>query len=220
MTGSLASRAAVRGLCADLGLGDDPQVVLTAVSQFYRWLDERIAHGTSGLDLPCRAGCDACCHEAVFVSAPEFLAVAAYLIEHRSREQREAIVAAMVRHAVHFEDELLLLDELPAGAERDEVARRVRFRCPLLEPTGACSVYPVRELNARTFGTSHDELRGHPYGCELTHDALRVLPSSAKAGLTGARAARHRFRDDVPGVGDVYVYPWWFQRFGRWILAD
>lgn len=214
-----SARDSLRGLCQALGLGDDPERVLAEVSEVYQRVDEAVASSADGLDLPCRAGCDACCHEAVFVSAPEFLAVAAYLLETASVAHRRTVIEEMARWAAWYEDELALLDELTPGAERDEVAARVRFRCPLLGVDGRCTVYPVRELNARTFGMSRDEARDEPYGCSLTHQRLRVLPDTATQRLAGARAARRWLVDRVRGAeAGVHVYPWWFARYGEWLL--
>ncbi|MEM7676345.1 MAG: hypothetical protein AAF449_10120 [Myxococcota bacterium] len=198
-----------------LGL-EDFETVLAALDAVYRDVDAMIRAGQQGLDLPCRAGCDACCHEAVFVSAPEFFAVAVHLLD-APIDVRRRIVAEMRALADKFEDELMLLEALPAGAERDEVAERVRFRCPLLSSAGECTVYAVRELNARTFGASRDELKGQPYGCELTHQRLRVLPEAAEH-LPSAREARRWLRDRVPGAGDVRVYPWWFSSYGQFLI--
>lgn len=212
------SPSALTRLAADLELPERTDEVLARLFEVYREVDDAAGRGADGLGLPCRPGCDACCHEAVFVSAPEFLAVAEYLLCHRSLDERRSIVDEMNQIAAAYEDELALLEFLSPGHERDEVAQRVRFRCPLLRRDGRCTVYPVRELNARTFGVSRDEARDEPYGCALTHERLRVLPAEATGALVGARAARQRLRDHVPGAGPVRVYPWWFARFGHWLV--
>ena len=200
----------VVGLCQALGLGDDPQAVLRELEAVYQEVDEALAVGARGVALPCKEGCDACCHEAVFVSAPEVLAVGAQLWAGPV-EARRRVVDEMLALAERFEDELELLETIAGGPERDEVAARVKFRCPLLGPAGACSVYAARELNARTFGQSMDEARGAPFGCELTHARLAVLPPPTPR-LFGAREARRRLVARVPGAGFVHVYPWWFAR--------
>jgi Fe-S-cluster containining protein len=197
-------------LCRALGLGPDPQAVLQPLEALYRELDEALAAASQGLGLPCKSGCDACCHEAVFVSAPEVLAVGAALLAGPAA-LRHRVVDEMLLLAERFEDELLLLETITPGPERDEVAARVKFRCPLLGPGGACGVYGARELNARTFGQTVDEARGAPYGCGLTHARLAVLPD-ALPRLPGARAARQGLVARVPGAGFVHVYPWWFAR--------
>lgn len=201
-----------------LGLGDDPAAIVERMRDLYAEVDREVAERSVGLDLPCKAGCDACCHESVFLSAPEFLMIAAYLLEHHSAGERRAIVGRMRALATSFEDELLLLEELPPGLERDEVAARVKFRCPLLQVDGLCGVYPARELNARTFGLARDSVRGHPFGCELTHQRLRVLPE-ATAALFDAREARRRLADRLPATERVQPFPWWFSRFGD-LLED
>lgn len=198
------------GLCRALGLGQDPQAILRPLEALYREIDEALAAGSAGLGLPCKPGCDACCHEAVFVSAPEVLAVGAALFAG-PREVRLRVVDEMLDVAERFEDELLLLESITPGAERDEVAARVKFRCPLLGQGGACTVYAARELNARTFGQSVDDVRGEPYGCALTHARLAVLQDAAPR-LFSAREARRRLAQQVPGAGFVHVYPWWFAR--------
>ncbi len=205
----------IEGLCRALGLGSDPEAVLAALRDVYEEVDRRVA---SALDLPCRAGCSACCHEAVFVSAPEFLAVAAALAS-ADPGRRAAVVAEMRRLADVFADELELLEGLPAGAERDEVAARIKFRCPLLAEDERCSVYAVRELNARAFGLSHDGQRGEAYGCELTHERLRVLAVPPRS-LPDARDLRRLLARRLPNTAPVHVYPWWFERYASFLYSS
>lgn len=212
------SREPLAALAAALGFEGPPEPVLAAVREVYAELDLRLREGAEGLELPCRRGCDACCHEAVFLSAPELLLVAAELFTWPAPE-RARVVDTMLEIAARFEDELELLEVLEPGPERDEVAARVKFTCPLLDPGGGCRVYAARELNGRTFGVSVDERSGQPYGCELTHARLAVLPPARTARLAGARAARGALVERVPNTARVHVYPWWFSRFERWIRA-
>ena len=175
--------------------------VLRRLRAFYIEADRLLE---TEVDLPCKRGCDACCHEAVFLSAPEMLLVVDTLI----REERLAEVAEpMLRLYERFEEDFEMLETLPKGAERDEVAARIKFRCPLLHD-GACTVYGVRELNARSFGRSHDGERGEAYGCELTHERLRVLDQPP---LFDAHRLRRLLVDRVPDAGGVRTYPQWFQ---------
>lgn len=201
-----------------LGLGRDPSLILRPLEHLYRALDQDLAARAAGRDLPCHQGCDACCHEAVFLSAPEVLLVMAHLLESRTLDQLTRLVEQMVHLSQRFADELELLEELAPGAERDEVAARVAFRCPLLGDDGGCTIYPVRELNARTFGQSWDPQRDEAYGCGLTHQRLRVLPDQGRT-LYDAREARRRLVAAVPGTERVHVYPWWFARYGALLLA-
>lgn len=186
-----------------------PEEALAALLAFYREVDTRL--GAPQETLPCRSGCSACCHEAVFVSAPEVFAVMVALDEIPGR--LATVTAEMLAIATRFADELELLEDIEPGFERDEVAERVKFSCPMLTPTGGCSVYGVRELNARTFGQSWDGARGAPFGCELTQGPLRVLQDGA--GLVDARDLRRELSQRVPGVGPVHVYPWWFRKLSE-----
>ena len=184
--------------------------MLAPLRALYEQIDREVEAKSRGCALPCKAGCDACCHESVFVSGPELLAVCAALVADPGRLRR--VVAAMRSLADRFEDELELLEILEPGAERDEVAARVKFRCPLLSADGRCTVYAARELNGRTFGLTWDAARQQPYGCALTRDRLQVVGQAAAQGLADARAARRRLAQTVPGAESsaVHVYPWWF----------
>ncbi len=199
------------GLSLDLGLGPQPEAILEPLRNLYQDIDRSLARSTDALALPCQRGCDACCKEAVFLSAPEFLLVAQYLLLHRSAAELQSLVQQMLALAERFADELELLESI-TGPERDEVAMRIKFTCPLLQD-GVCSIYEARELNARSFGATWDSQRDHAYGCTLTHARLRVLPQ--RPNLIDARALRRKLMQAVPATEIVHVYPWWFARYGH-----
>lgn len=207
----------IDALARALGLGDDAEAILKPLRAFYDTIDQRLAAAAKGLDLPCKQGCDACCHESVFLSAPEFLAVADHLQRTFTAEDRARVVREMTTLAEKFEDELELLETIPPGAERDEVSARIKFRCPFLSAAGACTIYDARELNARTFGQSWDHLRDEPYGCTWTRDRLVVIGAARSRQLHGAREARQELASKVPGTETVHVYPWWFAKYGALI---
>ena len=215
-----ADAQAADALAAELGLGPHAETALTTLAALYEELDATLTARAAGLELPCRAGCDACCHESVFVSAPEVLAVFVHLRRTRSLAARRELLTEMRALALRYEDELELLETVTPGAERDEVAARVKFRCPLLGAAGECTIYPVRELNARTFGQAWDSARGEAYGCGLTQARLRVLPNAAGPSLVEARAPRRRLQAAFPSATTVHVYPWWFARYGEWLVAS
>lgn len=200
----------LEGLARALGFEAPAQEVLGRLRTVYAQIDKRLAEGAEGVNLPCKAGCDACCHEAVFVCAPEFLAVAEQVMAW-PQDRQDRLLDQMALIASDFEDELELLQLVASGPERDEIARRIRFRCPLLSAEGGCTVYVARELNARTFGQSRHEGFDAPYGCELTHAALKVLPE--RPALYGAQQARRDLVEAVPQTERVQVYPWWFTRY-------
>ena len=184
-----------------LGLPANYAPVLESLRRFYFEADAALE---SDVDLPCHKGCDACCHESVFVSAPEMMLIIEYL---HTQDRLTSVTEAMLRIAESFEEDFELLELLEPGAERDEVAARIKFRCPMLGDDGACTVYPVRELNGRSFGRSYDG--DTPYGCELTHERLRVLQHPP---LHDARALRRRLVAAVPEAQAVRTFPDWFQR--------
>ena len=202
-------------LCRALGLGGAPAAILEPLTALYRQVDLEVAAGAAGHALPCAAGCDACCHESVFLSAPEFLAAAAEIERRYDAEGQQALLGQMLALAGTWADELEMLETFDAGDERDEVAARIKFRCPLLSADGRCTIYAARELNGRTFGASWDPERGTAYGCSLTHSALAILLATVGPGLADARAARRRLVEAVPGTARVHVYPWWFARYGE-----
>lgn len=210
---SSAAIASLNALAQALDLGETAAPLLLGLHAFYAEIDADIGARAAPTALPCAQGCDACCHESVFVSAPEFLGAAAALLALGPAETQR-VVAEMGQLAQRFADELELLELLSPGAERDEVAARIAFRCPLLSRAGACMIYGSRELNARSFGQTWDELRGEAYGCTLTHARLRVLPAEEGPRLYSAREARRKLVAAVPGAGQVRVYPWWFERYG------
>lgn len=215
-----ADARAADALATRLGLGADAASVLATLVALYADLDAALVAHTRDLELPCRAGCDACCHESVFVSAPEVLAVLVHLRHTRTHAERLELLTEMRALAHRFEDELELLETITPGAERDEVAARVKFRCPLLGAAGECTIYPVRELNARTFGQAWDGARGEAYGCTLTQARLRVLPPEAGPSLVDAREPRRALLAAFPSATEVHVYPWWFARYGDWLVAS
>lgn len=210
MTEPRARATLIQALAAELEIAA-PDAVLAALTVFYDEVDQAVRAKSHGLELPCRAGCDACCRESVFLSAPEFLAVVAHLAEKWRPDELRVVIEEMSRLAAAFEDELEMLETMPAGPERDEVAARVKFDCPFLSE-GRCRIYAVRELNARTFGASWDVNNDEAYGCELTNLRLRVLPASTGSSLVGAREMRARLAARFPSTESVHVYPWWFRR--------
>lgn len=202
---------ALQALADELELGPAASV-LDTLSALYIEVDREVEARSAGLELPCRAGCDACCKESVFLSAPEFLLVASHLAASWSKSELTALLDQMSALTDRFADELELLESILPGAERDEVAARVKFDCPFLFES-KCRIYSVRELNARTFGSSWDGTRHEAYGCELTHARLRVLSPEVGPKLASAREMRMKLANALPGTARVHVHPWWFTRY-------
>ncbi len=200
-----------------LGLGPRPEHRLEELFALYDEVDAEIQSSTTGLELPCRSGCSDCCYEAVFLSAPEFLGVASVFLRNRAEPERRTVIQKMRELYIQHRDDIELLETIHPGKERDEVAMRIQFRCPLLSDQEQCSVYAGRELNARTFGLTWDAVRAEPYGCERTHDRLKVLPDSPRPQLFDARKARANLAKRLPGTAFVHVFPWWFNQYERFL---
>ena len=202
-----------------LGFESPARQIIDRIYSVYAQIDDEVARTTKDLNLPCHRGCDACCHESVFLSAPEFLVVCDHLFESFSAQALRSVVEQMCAVALEYEDELELLDQIDSGPERDEVAARVKFKCPLLSTEGACRIYPARELNGRTFGHAWDSSGGQAYGCSLTRDHLRIV-DNPQGKLIDARHARMTLVKRVPLTEKVHVYPWWFRNYKRYLIDD
>ena len=82
--------------------------------------------------VDCKAGCAACCHLAkIDARAHEIFALAAWITEHFSAEERAALVERTKAHA-----------EAVAGLTLSQHLRTVRA-CPMLRDS-KCSVHPAR----------------------------------------------------------------------------
>ncbi|MEE2902634.1 MAG: YkgJ family cysteine cluster protein [Myxococcota bacterium] len=208
----------IEKLAIAMGFTHSPERTIATVMAFYDSLQQDIKQVDASILLPCKEGCDACCHESVFLSAPEFLAVCNYLFEHREQAYREQLLREMIALAEEFADEIEFLESAPAGFERDEVAARIKFRCPMLSENGSCSIYPVRELNGRTFGKSWDSMNDEAYGCTLTRESLRIV-DAPNTKLPDARGVRSSFNELVEQNDFVHVYPWWFAKYRAFITG-
>ncbi len=114
---------------------------LSDLRQIFAELNQRIEAHASGYDLPCHAGCSACCNVAVRVSFLEYVAVVEAL-------RKKELLADFVRRA------LALDGDLPAQ------------RCPALSESGLCLAYASRPLVCRLFGLSFNE-QGGLYACDM-----------------------------------------------------
>lgn len=213
----------LQAISAELGFQVPALEIIDQVYAVYQKIDAEIHEKTKGLGLPCKAGCDACCHESVFLCAPEFLVVCAELLATRSPESLTGLVEEMCILAEEFSDELEFLEAVGAGPERDEVAARIKFRCPMLSAEGLCTVYQARELNGRTFGHAWDTDNNEIYGCDLSREHLHIIDQpksdfSNLPNLPNAREARLALVKVVPLTERVQVYPWWFRKYGSILL--
>jgi len=103
-----------------------------------------------GVVTTCRAGCSHCCSSEVPVTRAEGETLAAWLVEHRSPEELEAIRARLRAWLAWYRGAYL---ERVATMPRVEVFFRHGPPCVLLEDD-RCSAYPVRPVACRNLYVS------------------------------------------------------------------
>jgi Fe-S-cluster containining protein len=129
--------------------------------------------------VACRSGCTYCCTFPVAASAPEVLAIAAFVRE-RFDEERRAVLGRRVEA------------NISATVGMDMRQRdRVRMDCPFLE-AGKCAVYEVRPVACRGYSSYSVEDCREDYeqpgiGVEVHTNGLRELVYGAiREGLAVA----------------------------------
>lgn len=198
-----------RAVAAQVGVDlDDAFAALDAI---YEDIDVRNRANTAQLDLPCHRGCDACCHESVFLTPLEFYRVWDWVQKNLELGLRSKMIQRAL--AVYAENrkliEALNEPEVEGQESHDVLAARLKFRCPLLGDDGGCSVYPVRELLGRIFGCSFNE-QGGIYGCDL----VGVHLGGKTVTLLPARGTARRLVG-LPFTHKRQVYPYYLnQLFG------
>jgi Fe-S-cluster containining protein len=132
-----------------------------------------------GHRVACRSGCTYCCMFPVAASAPEVLAIAAFVRE-RFQEERQAALDRRVEANISATEGMGM-------SQRD----RVRLDCPFLE-AGECSVYEVRPIACRGYSSYSVEDCREDYeypgtGVEVHTNGLRELVFGAiREGLAVA----------------------------------
>jgi hypothetical protein len=191
-------------LLADVGV--DFATARDGLSARYQELDRRNQRNVDKLELPCHAGCDACCHESVFVTPLEFVVAWDWAQTHLDQHWRDQVIDRALRLFADHGEAILAFDAPPPAGAADHFAgaRQLRFACPMLSDAGECSIYPVRELVARLFGCSFNDAGG-VYGCELVGQKLGgqvVTLVSATRVVT--------LISELPLTGKRQVYPYYF----------
>jgi Fe-S-cluster containining protein len=188
-------------------LGIDLESARGALLALYAELDARNAANTAGLELPCRRGCDACCHESVFLTPLEFLVAWEWAQAHLDDAIRDGIVDAGLALYARERERITALEAPPPDGARDHlaVARELRFRCPFLGGEGECRIHPARELYARLFGCSFND-EGGVYGCHLVGAHL----GGKTVTLVSVRRAAERLQG-LPLTHKRQVYPYYLQ---------
>ena len=132
-----------------------------------------------GHRIACRSGCTYCCMFPVAASAPEVLAIAAFVREGFDHERRAALDRRVQAN--------ISATEGMDMSQRD----RVRLACPFLE-AGKCTVYEVRPIACRGYSSYRVEDCREDYehpgtGVDIHANALRELVYGAiREGLAVA----------------------------------
>jgi hypothetical protein len=178
--------------------GVDLASALRALGAIYADIDARNARNTASLKLPCKSGCSSCCEESVLVTPLEFYAVWDQLQRTVDDDTLSRIVS----------DGLALFEKYRAVIEALEQKKpvsllEVRFRCPMLDESGACRAYEWREIKGRLFGCSFND-EGGVYGCHLVgaHLADQIVT------LVRARPAASRVHA-LPLTDKQQIYPFY-----------
>jgi predicted O-linked N-acetylglucosamine transferase (SPINDLY family)/Fe-S-cluster containining protein len=119
------SAAKLRGIMRKADLIAD-----TEITKAHEAVSDSAARGL-GKNLDCTAGCSSCCYRSVKGSAPEAIAIWAYIEEVFTKEERQELV-----------------DRLHLYTESVKPGPASRAACPLLK-NELCSIYPVRPLECR-----------------------------------------------------------------------
>lgn len=204
----------LHGMAAQAGV--DLDAAMDGLKTLLADVDARNAALTGGLNLPCHRGCSMCCHESVFITPLEFFTVWHYVQTTLDDTTRTQMVRAGLALYRQHRATIQALDAPPPAGEVDHlsVARTLRFACPMLSESGACRVYPVRELLARVFGCSFDDA-GAVYGCHLVAAHL----ADKTVTMLRARPTWRRLLD-LPLTHKRQVYPYYFNlMFGDWADA-
>ena len=99
-----------------------------------------------GVTASCREGCAYCCHLEIPITRPEGEALAAWLLEHRTPEEVEAIRERLRGWLAWYRGECR--ERVAGGMSRVDVFFRHAPPCALLEGS-RCGAYPARPISCR-----------------------------------------------------------------------
>lgn len=128
----------------------------------------------SRFDVSCRAGCGACCNQAVPVTRSEVRAIRAYLRElpHDQRAQLEQRVAEVGT-------ELAAAGVTATNVDDERAYFALGVACPFLVD-GSCGIRPARPLACREYLVTSD-----PAHCATREDGKIVRISSTRDVIAG-----------------------------------
>lgn len=149
--------------------------VLGLLDAFYELVDQRSAQLQAACRFPCQAGCEACCHDPVFLSRLEWLG----MVELIERRRDWALLdRALARAEALYAQHGPLLESFCDKPQSEDDPRWARLNeigyvCPFLEE-GRCAVYERREMVGRVYGMAYLRPR-YFYGCQTALAHFRAL---------------------------------------------
>lgn len=171
-------------------LADEPSSSLAhdLVLEAIRRVEQVIAANPDPVRHACKRGCGWCCHQPVFLTAPEAVVVIAHLRATRTNEQlaglRAELAARLAERRTQIEDRRLLTAGTP---------------CIFLDEDNACTIHDARPLICRGFLSSSAEACAERYIDPATappppidvhaYTATRGVLHGLSAALTGAGMA-------------------------------
>ncbi len=141
-----------------------------------RWIDADSAgiHNDARFDVACRAGCGACCNQAVPVTRAEVRAIRSYLGE-LPQDQR----THFERRVAEVGAELATAGVSSTNVDDERAYFALGVPCPFLV-AGSCGIRPVRPLACREYLVTSD-----PAHCATREDGKIVRISSTRDVIAG-----------------------------------
>jgi hypothetical protein len=162
-----------------------PQLAHDLVAAAVARLEKTMAADPTPPVRACRRGCGWCCHQPVFLTAPEAVVLVAHLRATWSNERIDRLRAVLAARAAErqeqIEDRTLLAAGLP---------------CVFLDEDNACTIHVARPLTCRGITSSSAQACAERYV-----DPTASPPPIDPHGHTATRAVLHGLSAALTGAG-------------------
>jgi hypothetical protein len=168
-----------------LSSGTTPRLAHDLVAAGIARLEQTIAADPKPPVRACRRGCGWCCHQPVFLTAPEAVVIVAHLRATWSEERLARLCSVLAARAAErrtqIDDRSLLATGLP---------------CVFLDEENSCSIHTARPLTCRGITSSSAEACAERY-----IDPNAPPPPIDPHGHTATRAVLHGLSAALTGAG-------------------
>jgi len=168
-----------------LSHGPTPHLANDLVAAGIARLEQTIAADPQPPPRACRRGCGWCCHQPVFLTAPEAVVVVAHLratwTSERLNRLRALLAARAAERQTQIDDRSLLASGLP---------------CVFLDEENSCTIHPARPLACRGITSSSAQACAERYV-----DPAAPPPPIDPHGHTATRAVLHGLSAALTGAG-------------------